>query len=310
MDTAALTEDGVRFDDAGLVPVVVQEDASQRVLMLAFMNEEALRLTQETGRAHYWSRSRNKLWRKGETSGNEQVVTDLRVNCERNSLLMSVIQRGAVCHDGYATCYYRRVNEDGSLQIAEERQFDPAVVYGANQPAGPSLSELTRAQMAAYQYLRDNDLGAESGTSRLLRNASSSVSPRVADELSELAGVLAGEHHHSGPREDTQLEASQVIYWLLIEALRLGYGWEQVRPDIALAMPDAPPRDTTIALLRAAAQQWRPLTSGTLEQVQSTLSLVAAACHVSGVDPAEVVTADLAALRSRPYLASHFAADS
>ena len=310
MDTTALPDDAVRFDDVGLVPVIVQEDASQRVLMLAFMNEEALRLTQETGRAHYWSRSRNKLWRKGETSGNEQVVTDLRVNCERNSLLMSVIQQGAVCHDGYATCYYRRVNEDGSLQIMEERQFDPADVYGGGQPARPSLSDLTRAQMAAYQYLRDNDLGAESGTSRLLRDTSKSVSRRIADELTELAGVLAGEHRHSEPLADAQLEAAQVIYWLLIEALRLGFSWEQVRPDIALAMPDAPPRDTTIALLRAAAQQWQSLTAGTLEQVQSTLSLVAAACHVAGVDPAEVVAADLAALRSRPYLADHFAAGS
>jgi phosphoribosyl-AMP cyclohydrolase len=310
MSTPALSNEAVRFDDAGLVPVIVQEDATQRVLMLAFMNEEALRLTQETGRAHYWSRSRNKLWRKGETSGNEQVVTDLRVNCERNSLLMSVLQQGAVCHDGYATCYYRRVNEDGSLQIVEERQFDPATVYGAGQPSSPSLSELTRAQMAAYQYLRDNDFEAESGTSRLLRTSTTSVSPRITDELTELAGVLAGEHRHDEPQVDTQLEASQVIYWLLVEAIRLGYGWEQVRPDLALAMPDAPPRDTTIALLRGAAQQWRPLTSGTLEQVQSTLSLVAAACHVSGVGPADVVAADLAELRNRPYLARHFAVES
>lgn len=310
MGAAALSGEAVRFDDAGLIPVIVQDDASQRVLMLAFMNEEALRLTRETGRAHYWSRSRNKLWRKGETSGNEQVVTDLRVNCERNSLLMSVIQRGAVCHDGYATCYYRRVTEDGSLQIMEERQFDPAEVYGLGQTAVPSLGDLTRDQMAAYQYLRDHDLGAVSGTSRLLRNPDKSVSPRVADELIELAGVLAGEHRHSDPLADTQLEASQVIYWLLVEALRLGFGWEQVRPDLALAMPDAPPRDTAVALLRAAAQQWRSLTAGTLEQVQSTLALVAAACHVAGVDPAEVVAADLAALRSRPYLADHVAAES
>ena len=308
MSAAPLPDGEVRFDDAGLVPVIVQEDATQRVLMLAFMNEEALRLTQETGRAHYWSRSRNRLWRKGETSGNEQVVMDLRVNCERNSLLMSVIQQGAVCHDGYATCYYHRLLEDGSLQIVEERQFDPATVYGAGQSSGSSLTELTQAQMRAYQYLRDNDLRAESGTSRLLHDHSRTVSRRVADELTELAGVLAGEHRHSEPRADTQLEAAQVIYWLLVEAIRLGYGWEQVRPDVALAMPDAPPRDTMIALLQSAAQQWRSLTSGTLEQVQSTLSLVAAACHVAGVDPSEVVAADLAELRGRSYLVDHFSA--
>lgn len=308
MRTPELAAEAVRFDDAGLVPVVVQEDATQRVLMLAFMNREALRLTQETGRAHYWSRSRNALWRKGETSGNEQVVTDLRVNCEQNSLLMRVIQRGAVCHDGYATCYYRRLGDDGSLAIVEERQFDPAAVYGDKAASAPDLTSLTQAQMAAYQYLRDHDLSAESGTSRRLRDADSSVSPRVADELGELAGVLAGEHGHVAPQADALLEASQVIYWLLVEALRLGYGWEQVRPDRALAMPDAPPRDTVIALLRASAQQWRPLTAGTLEQVQSTLALVAAACHAAGVSPTAAVAADLAELRTRPYLARHFAA--
>jgi hypothetical protein len=125
-----------------------------------------------------------------------------------------------------------------------------------------------------------------------------------------LAGVLSGEHRHVDLQSDTLLEASQVIYWLLIEAIRLGYGWEQLRPDVSLSVPDAPPRDTAIALLRAAAQQWRPLTAGTLELVQSTLSLVAAACHVSGVDTADVVAADLAELRSRSYLAGHFAAGS
>ena len=106
---------GVQFGADGLAPVVVQDAVSGDVLMLAYMNEDALRLTHETGRAHYWSRGRNALWRKGETSGHEQMVDEIRVNCERNSLLLLVRQVGAVCHDGYPTCFYRRAGPDGSL---------------------------------------------------------------------------------------------------------------------------------------------------------------------------------------------------
>jgi phosphoribosyl-AMP cyclohydrolase len=101
--------DVIRFGEDGLAPVVVQDTVTGDVLMLAFMNEEALRLTRETGKAHFWSRSRGTLWRKGETSGHEQLVDAIRVNCERNSLLLLVRQIGAVCHDGYSTCYYREI---------------------------------------------------------------------------------------------------------------------------------------------------------------------------------------------------------
>ncbi|HEU5430664.1 MAG TPA: phosphoribosyl-AMP cyclohydrolase, partial [Thermomicrobiales bacterium] len=105
----------IRFDAGGLVPVVTQDAATGAVLMLAFMNDTALAATRATGRAHYWSRSRGKLWRKGETSGNEQIVDGIYVNCERNSLLLRVHQTGAVCHDGYPTCFYRRLEPDDAL---------------------------------------------------------------------------------------------------------------------------------------------------------------------------------------------------
>ncbi len=179
----------VRFGADGLVPVVVQDAVSGDVLMLAFMNDDALRLTHETGRAHYWSRSRNALWRKGETSGHEQIVDEIRVNCEQNSLLLLVRQVGAVCHDGYPTCFYRRAAPDGSLTIVRERSFDPSVVYRDSAPAPQSheteevdpLAEATRRQFGAYAYLRDHDLTSESETSRRLRHvrtrSSGAVSP-------------------------------------------------------------------------------------------------------------------------------------
>ena len=121
----------IRFDERGLVPVVVQEATTGAVLLLAYMNAEALEATLRTGRAHFWSRSRGRLWRKGERSGREQIVEALYVNCEQNSLLLRVHQQGgAACHTGYPTCYYRQLASDGSWQVVEERVFDPAQVYG------------------------------------------------------------------------------------------------------------------------------------------------------------------------------------
>lgn len=122
---------GLRFDAQGLVPVVVQEAGTRQVLLLAYMNAEALEATLRTGRAHFWSRSRGRLWRKGESSGREQIVDALYVNCEDNSLLLTVHQQGgAACHTGHPTCYYRRLTADGTWEIVQQRVFDPADVYG------------------------------------------------------------------------------------------------------------------------------------------------------------------------------------
>ncbi len=126
---------GIRFDERGLIPVVVQEAASNAVLLLAYMNAEALEATLASGRAHFWSRSRNRLWRKGETSGREQIVEALYVNCEENSLLLRVRQQGgAACHTGYPSCFYRKLAREGAWQIVEERIFDPTDVYGPAPP--------------------------------------------------------------------------------------------------------------------------------------------------------------------------------
>src|SRR5262249_39193013 len=121
----------VRFDGDGLIPVVTQDAVTGDVLMMAWMNEEALQLTRETGRAHSWIRGRQQLWRKGWTSGHEQVVREILVNCECNSLLLQVQQIGAVCHDGYPTCYYRRLEPDGEFEVVRERAFDPGCVYAS-----------------------------------------------------------------------------------------------------------------------------------------------------------------------------------
>jgi phosphoribosyl-AMP cyclohydrolase len=119
------------YDERGLVPVVVQDKETREVLMLAYMDKEALEATRRTGKLHLRSRSRGVLWLKGETSGHYQLVDEIRINCEGNSLLALVRPRGPACHDGYSTCFYRRLEADGSTQVVAERLFDPEDVYGA-----------------------------------------------------------------------------------------------------------------------------------------------------------------------------------
>ena len=112
--------------DKGLIHAIAQDYETGEVLMLAHMNEEALRLTIETGKAHYWSRSRNKLWRKGEISGNEQLIKEILIDCDGDSVLLKVKQIGGACHTGYRSCFYRRINGE----IVGEKVFDPEEKYG------------------------------------------------------------------------------------------------------------------------------------------------------------------------------------
>ena len=109
----------------GLIPAIAQDYATGEVLMLAYMNDEALAKTRETGKAHYWSRSRKKLWLKGETSGNFQVVTEIRIDCDSDAILLLVEQKGGACHTGYRSCFYRTV--DG--EVVGQKIFEPKDVY-------------------------------------------------------------------------------------------------------------------------------------------------------------------------------------
>ena len=122
---------GPDFNKTPLVPVVAQDHRTGVVLMLAYMNEDAYRETIATRRACYYSRSRNRLWRKGEESGNVQEVREIFFDCDADTLLIKVHQVGdAACHEGYQSCFFRRLSADGeSFETVGERLFDPAVVY-------------------------------------------------------------------------------------------------------------------------------------------------------------------------------------
>jgi phosphoribosyl-AMP cyclohydrolase len=114
----------------GLVPAIVQDFQTGEVLMLAYMNPDAFNATLSTGKATYYSRSRQTLWVKGETSGNMQLIKEIRIDCDDDTLLLKVEQLGgAACHTGHRSCFFKKV-EDGSIRIMEEPIFDPREVYG------------------------------------------------------------------------------------------------------------------------------------------------------------------------------------
>ena len=121
----------LNFDKiSGLIPAIVQDYKTSEVLMLAFMNQEAWDATLNTGKATYWSRSRQELWVKGQTSGNQQIVREIRIDCDADTVLLKVEQLGgAACHTGHRSCFHKKV-KDGSVQIIGEPVFDPQEVYG------------------------------------------------------------------------------------------------------------------------------------------------------------------------------------
>ena len=121
------------FDNRGLVPVIAQQHDSGEILMMAWMNREALAETLSSGQVCYWSRSRGKLWRKGETSGQVQKLVELRIDCDGDTLLALVRQTGVACHTGRRSCFYRRLEEGGELSEIMEVTADPASLYGSDE---------------------------------------------------------------------------------------------------------------------------------------------------------------------------------
>jgi len=119
----------VKFNSKGLVPVVTQDAKSGEVLMMAWMNQEALKITEETKKACYFSRSRNKLWIKGESSGNVQKVREIRLDCDGDTVLLKVLQTSGACHLGYRSCFFRKWEEKQWI-IHGKKMFDPEKVYG------------------------------------------------------------------------------------------------------------------------------------------------------------------------------------
>lgn len=123
--------DQLKFNSDGLIPAIIQEQSTHRVLMMAWMNRASLEKTIATGKTHFWSRSRQKFWMKGETSGHVQTVKDVAFDCDGDTLLIQVEQAGAACHEGYKSCFFRSVGtKSDSIDVTEPRLQGPDEIYG------------------------------------------------------------------------------------------------------------------------------------------------------------------------------------
>src|SRR5580765_8807713 len=123
--------DNLKFDGNGLIPAIIQEQKSRRVLMMAWMNRASLEKTIETGKTCFWSRSRQTFWMKGESSGHTQAVKDVAFDCDGDTILIQVEQIGAACHEGYQSCFFRSIEDAGAKFTITEKQLEtPEEIYG------------------------------------------------------------------------------------------------------------------------------------------------------------------------------------
>jgi len=120
---------GLKYDEDGLIPAVVVDAETRQVVMVAYMNETSLLETIKTGKTHFWSRSRQKYWMKGESSGHVQQVRAIYTDCDMDTVVIEAAQQGAACHEGYFSCFYRRLNDAGQWEVIAEKVFDPDTVY-------------------------------------------------------------------------------------------------------------------------------------------------------------------------------------
>jgi phosphoribosyl-ATP pyrophosphohydrolase/phosphoribosyl-AMP cyclohydrolase len=191
----------VHFDERGLVPAIVQDPGTGTVLMLAWMDREAIEATERTGEVHFHSRSRDALWRKGETSGNTLHAVDLRADCDGDALLVRAHPKGPVCHTGSATCW----------------GDDPA------PPLARTISELV-----ALLRERKRDMPAGSYSAELFRKGPGAIAQKVGEEALELALAAVAESP-----ERALSEFTDVVYALLVLATELGIGADDVVRSLA-----------------------------------------------------------------------------
>lgn len=188
--------EALRFDAAGLVPVIAQEAATGMVRMFAWANREALERTLESGDAHFWSRSRAALWRKGETSGHTLRVSEVRVDCDGDVVLYLVVPDGPSCHTGATSCFYRRVAEDGTLHEDDGPPDPPALVV---------------ARVAEVIARRRRERPEKSYVVSLLDAGLPKVNAKITEEAGELVEALpAGDAAH------TAHEAADLLFHVLV----------------------------------------------------------------------------------------------
>jgi len=197
----------VKYDAQGLVPVVAQDATTGEVLMVAYMNAEAVQRTADSGEAWYWSRSRGRLWRKGEESGHTQHVREMRIDCDGDTLLLVVDQSGPACHTGHRSCFYRDLAAGGETDVA---------------PTADGLRALFARLERRRQEMRDG-----SYTAALLRGGGAAIAAKVEEE--------SGEMVHAALAETNQRlveETADLLYHTLVLLLERGVALDDVYAEL------------------------------------------------------------------------------
>ncbi len=202
--------DEIKFDEKGLVPAVIQDAADGRVLMVAYMNRESLEKTVETGQTWFFSRSRQKLWNKGETSGNRQEVKEILVDCDADTLLIKVKPMGPACHTGNPTCFYRAAGEGGELKEYEA-------------PATSAILD------EVYAVVKDRMENPKEGsyTNYLLDTGIDKILKKVGEECSET--IIAAKNDEPS---EIALETSDLLYHLIVMIAERGMTMEDIYAEL------------------------------------------------------------------------------
>ena len=196
----------VKFDRDGLVPAVVQDATSGEVLMVAYMNKESLQRTLETGQTHFWSRSRNELWRKGETSGHTQAVRSISLDCDGDTLLVRAEQKGEACHTGNRSCFFREVKQAA----------DPT----------PGFAEVIGG-LSRVIHDRKEKMPEGSYTTKLFSQGADRILKKVGEEAGEV--IIAAKNHSKG---EIAWEVSDLLYHLLVLLEQEGVRLEEVAKEL------------------------------------------------------------------------------
>lgn len=219
----ALGIDDLTYDDAGLIPAVVQQAGTGEVLMVAYMNAESLAKTLETGYTWFWSRSRQKYWQKGESSGHVQHVHEIRYDCDADTLLVTVDQIGpGACHTGERSCFYRVL--EGSVR--SEGTPVQAPEGPASADAASSLGEVLAGLFGVLEQ-RKRDMPEGSYTSKLLSGPQDSLLKKIAEESGEV--IMAAK---DGDRDHLRYEIGDLVYHLLVVMTREGLTLEDLAAEL------------------------------------------------------------------------------
>ncbi len=202
----------LKFDEKGLIPAIAQDAVSHEVLMCAYMNEESLKRTLESGKATYFSRSRQELWEKGATSGHVQYVKEILVDCDGDALVLKVVQEGAACHTENPSCFYRKIVDGKLVEIPTGLGRNPKILYDVYDIIVDRVKNPKEGSYTNYLF--------EKGIDKMLK--------KVGEEAAEV--IIASKNY---VKAEVQYETADLLYHLSVVLVEQGLTWNDIFEELA-----------------------------------------------------------------------------